>query len=84
MESIVKRFILVVALWIVVGLLQKMFLSPIIGAEVAVNQLQDSYSSSTNMTLYQTIKDYIWLVYILIPALVFIGPIKKAIKGGKK
>lgn len=84
MESIVKRFILVVALWIVVGLLQKMFLSPIIGAEVAVNQLQDSYSSSTNMTLYQTIKDYIWLVYILILALVFIGPIKKAIKGGKK
>ena len=84
MESIIKRFILVVALWIVVGLLQKMFLSPIIGAEVAVNQLQDSYSSSTNMTLYQTIKDYIWLVYILIPVLVFIGPIKKAIKGGKK
>lgn len=82
-SKLVKKVIIVASIWIVLAILQKLFLSPIISANIAVEQLKDSYTSSTNMTIYGIVKDYIWIVYVLVPIIVFKNDILKIFKGGK-
>lgn len=56
---------------------------PVISGQVAVQQLNDSYDSSANMTIYQSFKNWSWVGYILIPVLIFFKDIKKLF-GGRK
>ena len=57
---------------------------PVISGNVAVNQLSDTYNSNADMTIYQTLKNFAWLLYLVIYALVFGKDIKKAFNKSKE
>jgi hypothetical protein len=73
------KTILTVTLLIATTLIFNAF-EPSIAGQVAVQQLNDSYASTAGMTTYQSVKNWFWITYIVVPVLVFFSDIKKLFK----
>lgn len=54
--------------------------NPVVGAKVALNQFDDSWTSSTGMQSYVRFQGYLWIFYILIPVSIFWKEIVNFIK----
>lgn len=81
MKILVKAIITVVVLAGLTMLLNS--LEPVVSGQLAVNQLNDTWTSNSNLTLYNDIKSYSWIGYIIIPLLVFFTDIKKLLTNSK-
>lgn len=77
------KLLITIALLIVLNIIFSAF-EPTISSQVAVGQLSDSYDSNASMTIYQQLKQFTWVVYLLIVGLVFSKDIRKVINLNKK
>jgi hypothetical protein len=76
MKKQIIKSVLTIALLVVLNLVLGAY-EPVISSQFAVQQLNDSYDSNANLTIYQNLKNWSWLAYILIPVIVFFKDIKK-------
>lgn len=77
------KAIITVMLIVVLNMIISAF-EPTISSQIAVGQLSDSYDSNASMTIYHQLKQYSWVVDLLIVGLVFNKDIRKTINSTKK
>jgi hypothetical protein len=75
------KIILTAIIFIIVGIILK--LEPVVNTQLAVNQASDTIDSTYAFTAYQGIREYLWLVYVVVPVLMFWKEIRKMFKDEK-
>lgn len=76
---VVAKIIISLILFIVIDMLMRYY-EPSIGGNIAVKQLEDSYSSSANVKMWQEVKNNWFLGYIVLVVFIFINDIKRLFK----
>ena len=81
--KIIIKFAVSAVLYLVLSTIMTYY-QTVIGSNIAVGQLEDSYSSTANLHMWNDIKDH-WIIgYVVLVILIFSGNIKNLLIKNKK
>jgi hypothetical protein len=76
MKLIGWKIVFTISLLTIINIIISAF-EPVVSSGLAIQQLSDTYESNATLTIYEELKKYLWVVYLVIVLLVFKNDWKK-------